>query len=292
MQNLNPNNHTEQKWTNVLYPALNIAAVACLSLLFLIGISNVGGTVSYFSSAEKSLGNFFTADPLYFSTVLATSTIEMSAGETLVVPVMVPGEKSEPAQYYARASALNGDPTLCNAINVLATAPFPYDGPLAGLQTATTTETGPWALTLYLAPGSAPVAGSACTIDLIYTGWNAGVAWGSGYSDIQHVPLTFTYNPAPVPATQGSAPVAVDPDTASTTPVTSSSDAAPEATSTDGDINATLPSPTSSDTSLPANDPTMPPTTPDVGTPAQTPPVEVPPVSPAPQPPTDPVAQQ
>ena len=313
MQNIN-HNHIEQKSTNILYPALNIAAVASLSLMFLVGISTIGGTVSYFSDVEKSIGNFFTADPLYFSVVLATSTIEMSAGDQLVVPEMVPGDTSEPAQYYVRASMLSGNAGLCDAIHVLATAPLPTDAQLAGLQTATTTDTGPWALTLYLAPGSAPAVGSSCTIDLIYTGWNAGAQWGNGYSDIQHVPLTFTYNPAPLPASAGgdtatpstdigavegtsteatsTADIVSPPDATSTSDSASPTDPASDATSTNGDSDGTLSSPTSSDTALPANDTIMPPTTPDTGAPAQTPPVEVPPTTPAPQEPTAPTAQQ
>ncbi|MDO8548430.1 MAG: hypothetical protein Q7R71_02045, partial [bacterium] len=172
-----------------------IAALAIVAYALLIGISSVGGTVSYFSDVETSIGNYLRADPLYFSVAPATTTIEVGGEDALFVPVMTPGEESEPVQYYVASQMTGGDGALCSALSVLTTAPFPYDGPLLGLLTATTTEVGPWALTFGVAPDSLAVPGASCTADLIYTGWNADAAPGSGYSDVQKVSLTFVFTP-------------------------------------------------------------------------------------------------
>ena len=177
----------------VLYSGLKMAGVAFIALVFLVSISSVGSTVSYFNDVETSIGNYLRADPLSFSVLIASSTslqIDLSGGDLLMVPVMMPGLDSEPIQYFVTASTTGGDIGLCSALQTLTTFPFPYNGPLESLQTATTTDIGPWALTFYISDASL-FSNTWCTVDLVYKGWNADSPPGKGYSDTAKVSLTF-----------------------------------------------------------------------------------------------------
>lgn len=243
--------------------------VACFVLIVCAQLSNIGSTVSYFNEIESSLGNFFVADPLYFMVAPATTTIALGQGDTLLVATMTPGEGSDPLQYSVMSLMTGGDPVLCNAINILTTAPFPYDGPLIGLGTGMTTYTGPWALTVSLAPGIEVTPDTDCSFDLVYRGWNASSTPGQGYSDTQKVSLTFTYAGTPAPSSSG-APVSPDrgtapPVDATTTGATSTPDESPPpadapvvpdtATSTQETPPATPPADAPADVSAPPADP-------------------------------------
>jgi hypothetical protein len=186
--NRNHNHNLDRE--SIKHPILKIAGVGFLSALLCFGLGQVGSTVSYFVDIETSLGNIFKADPLDFAVNLATTTVDMGSGQETVVPTMVPGEDSEPVQYSVQSKMLDGDIGFCSSLTVLTTAPFPYDGPLLSLNAATTTDTGPWALTVF-APKQATTSSVSCRVDLIYTGWNANASWGHGYKDVEHVPLTF-----------------------------------------------------------------------------------------------------
>ena len=278
--------------SNISRSLAKVTSVGLLLLLIFVGASSAGSTVSYFSDLETSLNNFFQADPLDFTVVVASSSpIDMSHGEQMIVPVMTPGADSEPIQYFVQAHMVGGDSALCSAIQLLGTAPFVYDAPLLSLSTGTSTETGPWALTFSLPPSARPALSASCSVDLIYRGWDARVAWGQGYSDEEHVLLAFSVSAPPAEAGSSSAGSTLTAASATslsddssqggsstpafiqTTDATTDSTSSPQATSTPA---------TSTTSALDATTtPPDAPTAPDV-TPPQDPPPPPPPETPAP----------
>ncbi len=170
-----------------------MAMVSVLALAASFSLSSVGGTISYFNDVEQTIGNFLQADPLSFKVEVASSTsvqVDMLSGGAIVTPVMTPDEDSEPIQYFVKANITGGDATLCNSIQVLGTWPFPYNGNLSVLTTATSTSIGAWTLTFSL-PDVSQFSNKSCTIDLVYEGWNADSEYGKGYRDTQKISLTF-----------------------------------------------------------------------------------------------------
>ena len=182
---------SHQSKSGMLYSGLKMTGVISLALILLVSLSNTGSTMSYFSDVEKSIGNYLRADPLYFTVVASPTQIDLSSGEATIIPVMTPGLESELAQYFVRAEMTGGDKELCNSIQVLGTFPFPYDGPILGISTATTTDVGSWTLTASLTTGSIFATSTSCSVDLVYKGWNADSLPGKGYSDTQKITLMF-----------------------------------------------------------------------------------------------------
>lgn len=214
-----------------LHSGMRMLGVGVLAIAVSFGLSNIGSTVSYFSDVEQALGSFLQADPLGFDVEVASSTsaqINLSNGDALLVPFMIPNEDSEPIQYFVTAEVTGGDADFCNAIHALGTFPFPYDGPIASLETATSTQSGSWALTFSLPPGSS-FANTSCTVDMIYKGWNADSVPTKGYHDTKKFSITFY-----VPAVAASAPVTAS---AATEPA----EAVPEVTSTTTEDTAAQP---------------------------------------------------
>ena len=194
---------SHQSKSGMLYSGLKMTVVVSLALVLFTGLSNMGSTMSYFSDIEQSIGNYLRADPLYFTVTMASSTqIDLSSGEEVIVPVMTSGLDSELAQYFVRAEMTGGDSGLCNAIHVLGTFPFPYDGPILGISTATTTDVGSWTLTTSLAYSSFATS-TSCSIDLVYKGWNADAPLGSGYTDSEKISLTFFVSAESASTTDG-----------------------------------------------------------------------------------------
>jgi hypothetical protein len=175
---------------NVAWPIAKIALAGMCSALVAVGVYHVGDTVSYFTDIEQSLNNVFVADPLDFSVSLdRDSHIDVSKGETKIVATMTPDEKSDPVEYSVQGAVVGGDAALCGALHVLATAPFPYDGPLASLATATSTDLGSWALTISANGDVSP--NTSCGVVLIYRGVSAGAMPGQGYKDVEQILMTF-----------------------------------------------------------------------------------------------------
>ena len=212
-----------------------IASVACFSVVLFLGVFSTGDTMSFFLSEQSSLNDTFTADPLYFSVSASSTSITLDGHEQMIVTLMTQGTLSEPLQYSVTATTTTGDPTLCASIELLGTAPFVYDGPLLALQSATTTQTGPWALMFSLAPGSNVAPGSTCSVDLIYTGWNASAVTGQGYTDTERLSLTFSTptTTSPVIAPETSAPNTPDTPPTVDASMTTDSSSTPPTTVTD-----------------------------------------------------------
>lgn len=219
----------------IKYSGLKMVGVSLIAVFLLVSLSSVGSTMSFFNDVEKSVGNFFQADPVYFTVAMATSTqIDMSLGTQVILPVMIPGEDSEPIQYFVTAQMTGGDSVLCDAIHVLGTFPFPYDGPLLGIVTATTTDVGAWTLSFSLASGNTFATSTSCNVELTYKGWNADSVPGKGYSNTEKISLVFYVNAT------SSIPVIL-PDI--TSEISSDSTNSPQATTSrfDLDIASTTP---------------------------------------------------
>lgn len=199
-----------------------IVGVACFSLVLFLGVFSTGDTMSYFLDEQRLLGNTFTADPLSFSVAASSTAVTLDGSDPLIVAVMTPSPLSAPIQYSVTATTTAGDPALCAAIQLLGSAPFVYDAPLVSLATATSTQTGQWALTFSVAPGSTLISGTTCAVDLVYTGWDASAVTGEGYSDTERLPLSFTYVGTTAPTADTSA---IDPNASSTPDIATSSPA-------------------------------------------------------------------
>jgi hypothetical protein len=192
--------------------------MACLSAMLFLGVFSPGDTMSYYFDTQESLNNIFTADPVVFTVAASSTSIDLSAGSASIVPIMTPDPDSGPIQYEVQAHMTGGDSAFCDAINLLGTSPFVYDAPLVSLQSGTTTQEGPWALSFSLIPGTDLANTTSCNVDIVYKGWNADSPTGFGYSDTEHLSLTFSYTPPPPPA-----PTSPEIDTA-TSDATSSSE--------------------------------------------------------------------
>jgi hypothetical protein len=164
-----------------------------IAVVLIASFASIGTTASYFSNIQLSAANFFVADPLYFSVAGDTQTLTVGQSEQLFVPTMTLGDDSEPVQYRVNVQMMSGDATLCDALTVYTTAPLIYSGPFLSMATATTSQTGPWALTFEASAQEGIAAGASCQVDLIYKGWGVGSAEGVGYSDTHRVSLTFVY---------------------------------------------------------------------------------------------------
>ncbi len=239
-----------------------------LPVITLGALASVGSTISYFSDAELSIGNYLKADPLGFAVVLpGSSSIDMQSGSAYLLPEFTPSAESEPIQYSLTSYMTGGDTTLCGLINVEATSTFNYSGSLLLLATGMTTTMGVLPLYFTLPDGYAANENTSCFVDLIFTGKNASAGPGQGYSFTEHLPVQF-FVPASVPqdafsppAEILSAPVVIEGGEASDTPEQAfvpPSEPAPEsdaASSSEEVLPPTIPtddiSPTSSEVVLP-----------------------------------------
>ena len=183
--------------------SLKMIGATLTAWVLLAGLGTVGGTVSYYVDRESSAESRLIANQLSFDVQIASSTsiqVDMD-GDKLVVPFMFPLDESGPIQYSVSSEFVSGDSGMCNAIKALGAFPFPYDGNLVGIQTATSTQTGSWALTLSL-PNASLFSNTTCVVNLVYKGWNASVPAGEGYSDIQTVSITFNVGDTAPPLRQ------------------------------------------------------------------------------------------
>lgn len=174
------------------YSSFKLVGVFVLATLLTFSLFSVGGTISHYRDMEVSGLNKFLANPLAFDVLIdGQESVQASLQtEQIVIPIMTPHPDSGPIQYSVVSQMVGGDSSMCNEIKMFSTFPFPYDNKLLLLSTGLTEDTGAWSLAFSLPdPGLFP--NTTCTVDLIYSGYNADVLFGDGYSDTQKVSITF-----------------------------------------------------------------------------------------------------
>ncbi len=174
--------------------SMKVLAVVIMTVSLSTSLIMVGGTVSYFNDTEISSSNYMKAGPLSFNVKIGGSTsvvVDMTSGSNTIIPDLAPIEGTNGLQYSVRGSFTGGDSNLCNAINTLATFPFPLDGNLSTFISGTSTTPGSWTLDFTL---SDPVAfaNKSCILNLTYEGWSPNVPYGVGFKDTRMVSITFT----------------------------------------------------------------------------------------------------
>lgn len=168
---------------------LKIFGVSLLSFIVLVGLTSVGGTVSYFSDEEDALSNYFRADPISFKVETPLTQIDLTSEKQIEI-VMTPDELSDPIQYFVTSKVISGDEKFCQSINIFGTWPFPVNGQVGSIVTDVSTSTGSWTLTASV-PESEKVANNSCVIELNYFGWNAGSELGHAFTDTKTVTFEF-----------------------------------------------------------------------------------------------------
>lgn len=169
-----------------------------------IGLLHIEGTVSYQNDIESTNANILHAGALDFTATPDKNSFIIPNGgggilnDTLIT-LVAPEEGSVPLRYSLKTEYVSGNPALCSALSVTATAPFIFDGSLSSLTATNVLFTGPWTLHITLGDGGGYTLGDTCVINFVYTGWNALLAEGSGgYDDEERTQLTFTL-PAQIP---------------------------------------------------------------------------------------------
>jgi hypothetical protein len=181
----------------------NVVSLILVLLMFSFSIAGLesSGTLSFFTDAAQSTDNFFVADPIFFSVTAPTTDHTFVGAEATGTPIVlttVPGEGSDPIQYYVSVENVSGSAVLCSALTATGDTPLAFSGPLVALHTGTTTAMGPWNLSVSLPNATGIADGDTCSVTLVYKGWNDGVLEGGGYSDTHKVPLTFSFKDAAV----------------------------------------------------------------------------------------------
>jgi hypothetical protein len=182
--------------THSLAASLLIFASVPAALAFF----TIGGTSSYFTSAQHSLANVLSAAGLDFTVdadapravALSIDGVGKEEGTSLV-PFVASVQGTLPFAYSIHTEMTGGDGAFCDALQLAGeTPPFTYDGPLLALSTATTTNQSPWNFALYLSSDPGVVEGTVCQVDLVYSGEQEG--GGGDYSDEERLSLLITYH--------------------------------------------------------------------------------------------------
>ena len=156
----------------------------------------ITGTISYFSDNEISQLNQFRAGLLGFR-VDAEGTgydfTDEQTGGALIISKPTPLTGSFPSEYMITVEQTGGSSAFCNALHLIATTtPFSYEGSLLSFGTTTTT-TDPLQFGVLLPNSDGIATGDTCNVDLVYRSWSLGGSQGSGYTDENRIPLTFSY---------------------------------------------------------------------------------------------------
>lgn len=230
---------------------LKIFGVSVLSFVVLLGLSSVGGTVSYFNDTEESLGNYLRADPISFKVDTPLTQIDLTSEKQIEI-VMTPDETSEPIQYFVTSKVISGGDTFCRSINAFGTWPFPINGKVDSIVTDVSTSTGSWTLTASV-PEEERIANNSCVVELSYFGWNAGAELGHAFTDTRtitfefFIPSTYVNNSVKVftEPVSSSQPVDITPSGGEGDPTqATSTEAVPEENSVPEDALEVSPTPT------------------------------------------------
>lgn len=182
--------HTRPHWLAGVVSTLSIVGVVC--------IGSMGSTVSYFNDSEQSKENILGANALDFEVSVNQDTFAfldrvLTIGTDVLTTTVTPVSQSVPVKYDVSIKNIQGVTALCDAIEVHVDEPFIYDGPLTAITATGLTYTGSWLMDITVGTESGYVSGDTCTLDMVYSGWNASLASPfGGYDDEERVTLIFT----------------------------------------------------------------------------------------------------
>lgn len=168
------------------------------------GLSNVGATISYVNDSETAIGNILGAHALDFTAIPDKNVFLLpdNAGgisNDSLITLVAPEAESVPLRYTLTTEFVSGNKALCDGIMVDTDSPFVYHNSLTALTAQNVLFSDSWTLHIALNGGTFSPE-DTCVVDLVYTGWDASLAEGSGgYGDEERVQLTFTI-PTPAPA--------------------------------------------------------------------------------------------
>jgi len=172
-------------------------SVVLIATTFMVNMWSIGGTISYFNDTETATQNSLGANALDFTAIPADATFTFTDGvldnPDGLITLVAPETGSVLLKYSVWTEYGGGNQAFCDAITVETADPFNYSGPLTALTASGVSFSSSWALAMSLVGDGAYQPGDTCVIDIVYRGWNALLAEGSGgYGDEERTQLTFT----------------------------------------------------------------------------------------------------
>ncbi len=170
-----------------IYSGLKMIGVVVLIFALFAGLSSIGGTVSYFSDTETSIGNKLQAGSLGFNNSTTTTpgiaqslnaidsnTVENISNKQFSVNIEE-SEGSLPAVYTVSGLLDPGNPVGCDKLNITASlGDYNYDGPFTLFTSTQISEMGEWQFLVSLPVVNAELEPNAiCKGEIIF---NAGLA--------------------------------------------------------------------------------------------------------------------
>jgi predicted ribosomally synthesized peptide with SipW-like signal peptide len=194
-----------------VYSSLKVAGVFCIALVLMIGLSSVGGTISYFNDVEKTVANRLQAGILSLrlnsnvkeeaKTFVSENNIVNNLNEHIgssSFEVNVDEEdEGLPMLYTVIAKLDESNPAGCEQMNLKADfSGFHYDGEVEKLNPPATTDLGSWYFLASLPIDGTDLAPNAeCNGEIIFKAGLAGVSSSTTktYSDEKTYPFSV-YN--------------------------------------------------------------------------------------------------
>lgn len=171
-------------------PKLSMATAVFIMLIS--GYGYLGESLAYPRDVEASADNLLQAEDLDF--VVSPS----SSSFTILDGLFMNGDTSDLVisgkvglNYDVNVEFISGNVTLCDDLSVVADAPLPFSGSLAGLGGAGISFTEPWHLDFSLLNSDEYSNGESCVVDIVFAGYFSSTGSDYGYSDIEKVRLVF-----------------------------------------------------------------------------------------------------
>jgi len=184
-----------------------VALVTIISLNW-FGLAAIGETFAYFNDAETSSANALTAGTLDFSLISGAwsggEPYNLLPGGSVTKTISILDIGNLGFRYRISVVKNSGDDDFCNALQLTADidgGATEYSNVLIGAAFGNYTYSNPdaWTFTVSL-PGSSPeFTETGCDFDFVFEGWQTGLAFGQGFSDIEndnnYLSATSKYSP-------------------------------------------------------------------------------------------------
>lgn len=183
-------------------PRLTAALPAIVFSVLVFSSGFLGSTVSYFNDIETSAHNLLGAislDSNVVADVQLFAFIDDTLSDDTIEITVTPESGSAPAHYDISTITGSSSP-LCDAIVADAGVPVSTAASLLSLSANDVTFAGPMTIQFSLPDETGLVGGETCDAEIVFDAWHEEMV-GEGYSDIETIPLSFTYTkttPAPV----------------------------------------------------------------------------------------------